>query len=113
MMPMFTRSVGVSPGTTTFQLGACGPDPARWNGYDRANPIDTWRAADPGAYGAGPRTLSGAVAGSSLRVLDRGRVGFLGAIDTRAKLRWDIIAGIGGAALLIATTAGLVASALK
>lgn len=36
----------------------------------------------------------------------------LGAIDTSARIRWDIIATVGGGALLIATMTSLIASAI-
>lgn len=36
----------------------------------------------------------------------------LGAIDTRAHIRWDIIGTVGGGALVIAMMTGLVASAI-
>ncbi len=37
----------------------------------------------------------------------------LGAIDTSARIRWDIIALIGGGSLIVALTAGLLATAIK
>jgi hypothetical protein len=36
-----------------------------------------------------------------------------GEVDTRAKMRWDLIAGVGGAALIVSLGAGLIASLLK
>jgi hypothetical protein len=36
----------------------------------------------------------------------------LGAIDTRARVRWDIIGLVGGGSLIVALLAGLVATAL-
>jgi hypothetical protein len=37
----------------------------------------------------------------------------LGAIQTKAKIRWDIIGVIGGGSLIIALAAGLIASAFE
>jgi hypothetical protein len=37
----------------------------------------------------------------------------LGAIDTRAKVRWDLIGLIGGGSLIVALAAGLIATALE
>lgn len=37
----------------------------------------------------------------------------LGAIDTRARIRWDLIGLIGGGSMLVALAAGLIASALE
>lgn len=36
----------------------------------------------------------------------------LGAIDTRARIRWDLIGLVGGGSLLVALAAGLIASAI-
>ncbi len=76
-LPSFTSTVGVAPGTTTFQL-----------------------------------------AGASVRFLNPYQRDFaqmrgpLGAIDTRAHVRWDIIGVVGGGALVIAMMTGLIASAI-
>lgn len=37
----------------------------------------------------------------------------LGAVDTRAKVRWDLIGLIGGGSLIVALAAGLIATALE
>ena len=36
----------------------------------------------------------------------------LGVVDTRARIRWDLILGIGGLATVVAATAGLIANAI-
>lgn len=37
----------------------------------------------------------------------------LGAVDTRARIRWDLIGLVGGGSMLVALAAGLIASALE
>lgn len=80
----FTQTVGVAPGTTTVNLGLANVRVA--DPYQR----DWWSLRSPGFT-----CFNG-----------------LGAIDTSAKIRWDIIATVGGGALLIATMTSLIASAI-
>lgn len=68
--------------------------------------------------GVAPGTTTLQLAGTSVRVWDpyaRGIVDLrnpLGAIDTRARIRWDIIGVVGGGALVISMMTALVASAI-
>ena len=114
MMPMMTPTVGVAPGTTTIQLGACAPDPRRWMAWERTHDLAAMQAADPTVFTNKAHIASlraAGVAGSSFRVVDP-RLAGLGVVDTRARIRWDLIAAIGGGSLLIALTTGLLASAI-
>jgi hypothetical protein len=119
------RTVGVAPGTTTIHLGAnpahWAPDPMRYNAYDRTHDEAFRRSADPAGFFTQPRYNVGVTNAHGLQgshvwnpyQADYMRMNGMGAIDTRARMRWDIIAAIGGGATLIALATGLIASALK
>lgn len=67
--------------------------------------------------GVAPGTTTMHLAGLQMRVLDPYQRDYyamrgLGAIDTRARIRWDIIGVIGGGALVIAMLTGTIANAL-
>ncbi len=68
--------------------------------------------------GVAPGTTTVGIAGMNFRVIDPYQRdwwalrGGLGEVDTRARIRWDIIGVIGGGALLIATLTSLLANAV-
>lgn len=70
------------------------------------------------SVGVAPGTTTMQLGAPRMRVLDPYQRdlwalrGGLGAIDTRAHVRWDIIATVGGGALVIATMTGLIATAI-
>jgi hypothetical protein len=72
---------------------------------------------NPSNVGVAPGTTTLQLNGVTYRYADpyaRGIVDMrgLGAIDTRARVRWDIIGVIGGLSLLIALSAALAATAI-
>jgi hypothetical protein len=95
-------TVGVAPGTLTMQLGACPPDPIGWYSADVLQAYDHRM----GFAGAPMRYLDPYEDFARLRGL-RGMT-----VDTSARVRWDLIAGVGGGALVIALLTGLVADAI-
>lgn len=67
--------------------------------------------------GVAPGTTTFALSGANVRVFDPYQGDYyamkgLGFVDTRARIRWDIIATIGGGAAIIALMTGLLASAI-
>ena len=67
--------------------------------------------------GVAPGTTTMQLSGLQFRVLSPYQRDFytmrgLGAVDTRARIRWDIIGTVGGGALVIAMMTGLIASAI-
>lgn len=70
------KTVGVAPGTTTFQLG----EPSK------------------------QLIITNPFVGGQIQ---------LGAVSPRARIRWDLIGLVGGGSMIIALTAGLIASALE
>lgn len=62
--------------------------------------------------GVAPGTTTMQLAGTNVRLWNTLSQQPLGAIDTRARIRWDIIGLIGGIALITATLTGLIASSL-
>lgn len=67
--------------------------------------------------GVAPGTTTLQLAGTTVRMWSAyptsvADLGQLGAVDTRARMRWDIMGVVGGGALLIALTTGLLASAI-
>lgn len=73
-----------------------------------------------GDVGVAPGTTTMMLAGTNVRVVSPYARGFvdmrgsrsLGAVDTGAHIRWDLIATVGGFALVVALTTGLIASAI-
>lgn len=69
--------------------------------------------------GVAPGTTTMQFSGAHVRVRDPYATsivdmrGLRGATDTSAHIRWDLILGVGGGALVIALTAGLLATAFK
>lgn len=81
------RTVGVAPGTITLQLGEPGKQLVIENPY----------VAGRIALGVNPSQAQAVT---------------LGGIDTRARIRWDLIGIVGGGSLIVALAAGLIASAI-
>ncbi len=91
IMTKFSGPVGVAPGTTTVQLdGAPILEREQWYPID---PLSKWQGRLP--LGQAEATQPTAVT------------------FARSRIRWDIIALIGGGSLVIALAIGLVASALS
>lgn len=66
------------------------------------------------AVGVAPGTTTVQLSEPSVNIWNAYPTSFadLGRIDTRARIRWDIIGIVGGGALVIALTTGLIASAI-
>ena len=64
--------------------------------------------------GVAPGTTTLQLAGATVRVWSAypSSTADLEGVDTRARMRWDIMGVVGGGALLIALTTGLIASAI-
>lgn len=67
--------------------------------------------------GVAPGTTTMQLSGLQMRVVDPYQRDFyamrgLGAIDTRAHIRWDIIGAVGGGALVLAMLTGTIANAI-
>lgn len=99
----FYRTVGVAPGTTTIQLNGAGgilpsapqlpfPERSQWYPID---PLTQWQGRLP--LGQVPDVVIPTASG----------------VPSARRIRWDIIAIIGGGSLMIALAIGLVASALS
>lgn len=111
----FTEAVGVAPGTTTFQLTG-----AEFGAHAGHFKEDRTRFYDPygdfmklrglrGLRGLGSMTYDPS-AGS---YVPKGSLAATVPDKYKANIRWDIIGGIGGGALLIALTAGFVAAVFE
>jgi hypothetical protein len=87
-MNIYRGTVGVAPGTTTMQLGWLNP----YNDVVQ---------------------LSAPITRSSVKSGVKKSLHLTGSVDTRARIRWDLIGLVGGGSLVIAMTAGLIASALR
>jgi hypothetical protein len=125
-MIRFTNRVGVAPGTTTMRfagLGAartwldpmqgqrshCAPDGPGWFPFVDVDPQAPIPVAGPQV--ADETMLNG------VRYYDPYadfvKLKGLGAVDTTAHIRWDLIGLVGGGALFVAMAAGLIANAFS
>jgi hypothetical protein len=85
MRPIFAPTVGVSPGTTTLQLGS----------HTVSVPYATFEE------------LRDTYAGSGITAEG------VAPLIPKSRIRWDIIGVVGGASLVVAIGAGLIASLLS